>query len=214
MSPSTRKPLVLDAETLESRFADAYRALRVTVFTPNGTRPPISVLVASAKPGEGRSTTVVNLGIVAGQAGSRVVLVDADLRNPSLHTILEQGPASPPGLAEMIRGGGVAENLILQTPFSGVWLLPAGADRERPSELVTSPRMGEVIAALRQQADLVLLDSPACGQHVDAVELAAHVEGLLYVVRAGDQDEAMHRQVRAQLLHAKARMLGVVLNSA
>lgn len=219
MTRSRRMPLILEPRRMESRFADAYRALRVTVCSSNGERAPVSVLVASAGADEGRSTTVANLGIIAGQAGSRVILVDADLRDPCLHLLLKApdgaGSAAtgpPPGLAEVVRDGAAPEELIQQTCHPGVWLLAAGVDRSRPSGLITSPRTAELLRDLREQADLVLVDSPPCLEYADAVELAAAVDALLYVVRSGDQDQAGQRQVQSQLLHTSARKLGVVFN--
>jgi capsular exopolysaccharide synthesis family protein len=220
------KPLILTHDGLESRFADAYRSLRVTVSATNGRHAPVTVLVASAGADEGRTTTVANLGIVAGQAGSRVLLVDADFRHPSLHQLLstessngskraaEEFDAQRLGLTEVIRGVASIEETVVKTPFPGVWLLPAGTDLERPSDILASRRMGEVLRSLREQADLVLIDSAPCLQHVDAIELAAHCDGLLYVVRAGDHDRTAQRQVQAQLLQSNVRMLGVVFNGA
>ncbi|MDQ6691909.1 MAG: CpsD/CapB family tyrosine-protein kinase [Candidatus Dormibacteraeota bacterium] len=226
MTAVQRRPLILGPDRIEGPFGDAYRALRLTVCRPNGERPPVTVLVASASADEGRTTTVANLGITSGRAGSRVILIDADFYNPSLHQLLEEGRAasdgapargpsgSPPGLAEVIRDGASFGDLMVKAPFPGVWLLPAGADLGRPSELVTSPLMGEMLRQVREHAELVLIDSPACLEHVDAVELAAHVDAVLYVVRAGDQDRSAQRQVQAQLRHSPARMLGAVLNRA
>jgi Mrp family chromosome partitioning ATPase len=169
---------------------------------------------------------VANLGIVAGQTGSRVLLVDADFRRPSLHHLLstessngskradEEFDSKRLGLTEVIRGIASLEETVVKTPFPGVWLLPAGTDLERPSDILASRRMGEVLRSFRGQADLVLIDSPPCLEHVDAVELAPHCDGLLYVVRAGDHDRSAQRQVQAQLLQTNVRMLGVVFNGA
>jgi Mrp family chromosome partitioning ATPase len=232
------RPLVMQGDVLESRFADAYRALRATLLAEAGERPLGSVLVASARSGEGRSTTVANLGIVIGQACGRAMLVDADFRNPSLQHLLPsvngaglkgagvngsaadhqrsayQPPAMPIGLADVLRGSAELEEVILPTRFAGVWLVPAGRELERAGDMLGSPRLGEVLRALRQRWDVVLVDSPGWLSHVDAIELAAQAGGVLYVVRSGDQDPATQQRVQAQLRQARARLLGVVFNGA
>jgi capsular exopolysaccharide synthesis family protein len=213
-------PLILGPNRLESRVAEAFRALRVNVCTGNGERAPTTVVVASARPGEGRTTTVVNLGSIAGQAGSDVVLVDADLRKPSLHHVLHAAGANVVrkntilrGLADVIREEATIEEVTLPTGLPGVSLVPAGTGLHKPAGLITSPRLGIVLRALREQADLVLIDSPPCLEHVDAIELAGQCDAVLYVVRAGSHDQAAQRLVQSQLTHTNARMLGAVFNT-
>lgn len=213
-------PLILGPNRLESRVAEAFRALRVKVSSSNGERAPTTVVVASARSGEGRTTTVVNLGSIAGQAGSDVVLVDADFRHPSLHEVLQAAGAKVlgkdttlRGLADVIREEATIEAVTVPTGLPGVSLVPAGTKLDSPAGLITSPRLGEVVRSLREQADLVLIDSPPCLDHVDAVELAGQSDAVLYVIRAGSHDQAEQRLVQAQLAHASPRMLGAVFNA-
>ena len=222
-------PFILGRELLNTPLAEAYRGLRATLLSKNGELPARTVLVTSARAGEGKTTTVANLGIMIGQGGSHALLVDADSRNPTLHNLLAMGadaqpsggstavarqPSAGRGLADVIRNGVEPEQAIVPTPFQGVSLLPAGTDAEKRHDLFGSRRMAEVIPALRDHADLVLIDSSPCLDCVDAFELASLADGVLYVVRAGDQDQAAQRRVEAQLRRARARLLGVVFNGA
>ena len=225
-----RGPFTLSSELLGTPLAEAYRGLRATLLSKNGELPARTVLITSARAGEGKTTTVANLGIMIGQGGGHALLVDADSRHPTLHHLLAVGaedakpsdgsrtlsrpPSARRGLADVIRNGVEPEQAIVPTPFQGVSLLPAGTGAGRSDDLFGSRRMAEVIPALRDHADLVLIDSPPCLDCVDAFELAGLVDGVLYVVRAGDQDHAAQRRVEAQLRRAKARMLGVVFNGA
>ena len=220
-----QRPFLLGDKQLNTSLAEAYRKLRWALLARNGESPVRTILVTSARAGEGKTTTVANLGIIVGSAGGRTLLVDADFRHPALDGLLTAGAASsrrvgPPapsarmGLADVLRNEVPLEEVIVPTSFEGVSLLPAGSNLSKPGDLLGSPRMPELLHSLRKYADLVLIDSPPCLDYVDAIELASRADAVLYVVRAGDQDPAAQRQVEAQLVRAKAHMLGVVFNGA
>jgi capsular exopolysaccharide synthesis family protein len=221
-------PLILEGKLLDSPLAEAYRKLRSAVLARRTQPSIVTILVTSAQAGEGKTTTVGNLGIMLAQAGSRVLLVDADFRHPTLHLLAgdphrngrsgsglgSSAPAgSDRGLVDVIRHGAELDHVIVPTRFGGVSLLPAGSDLQRPGDLFGSPRMAELITSLRQHADLVLIDSAPCIDHVDAIELAEQTDAVLYVIRAGDQDRAAQLQVEGQLRQSKAHLLGVVFNA-
>jgi capsular exopolysaccharide synthesis family protein len=207
--------LLLTAETLNTGFAEAYRNLRANLSFSSAGEPAKTILVTSAGPNEGKTTTLLNLGIIIGQAGPRVLVVDADFRHPSLHELIgfgANGRGLPPGLSNLIAGTAQLQDVVLPSGFSRVGVLPAGAIPANPGELLGSQRMRAVIRELAAQADFVLLDSPPCLQYAEAYLLSSMVDGVLYVVRAGTQDPAVQRRVQRQLQQAKARMLGVVFN--
>jgi capsular exopolysaccharide synthesis family protein len=209
--------LVLTDETLTTHFAEAYRALRANISFSSIDNPVKTILVTSAAPREGKTTTVINLGIIMAQAGPRVLIVDADFRRPSLHHIfgfLPNGKKTLPGLSNLIVGNSRLEEVLLPSGFSRVGLVPAGIAPPNPNELISSRRMKAVISELAEQADIVLIDSPPCLLYSDAFLLAPLTDGVLYVVRAGAQDKAAQRRVQRQLQQAKARILGVVFNDA
>jgi capsular exopolysaccharide synthesis family protein len=210
-------PPLLTGETLNTNFAEAYRSLRANIGFSSIEQPVKSILVTSAAPGEGKSTTLLNLGIIMAQAGPRVFVVDADFRHPTLHSLIgfrPNGRRVPPGLSDLIAGNAVLADVLLSTAFPRLSVVPAGIVPANPGELLGSRRMRAVIQDLASQADYVLLDSPPCLDYADAFVLSSMVDGVLYVVRAGTQDRAAQRRVQRQLQQAKARMLGVVFNGA
>jgi capsular exopolysaccharide synthesis family protein len=208
--------LILSESTLNSHFAEAYRALRANIGFSSIDSPVKSILVTSASPREGKTTTVINLGIIMGQAGPRVVIVDADFRHPALHRVLgisSNGQhKTRPGLSNVIAGKASLDEVILPTAFANISLLPAGVMPPNPSELLGSQRMRTLMGQLMERADYVLLDSPPCLLYADAFVLSQVTDGVLYVFRAGAHDKTSQRRVQKQLQQAKARTIGVVFN--
>lgn len=209
--------LVLTADTLNTHFAEAYRGLRANISFSSIDRPVKSILVTSAWPREGKTTTVINLGIILAQAGPRVIIVDADFRRPSLHHafgFVPNGKKTPPGLSNVIAGTAQLGAVLMPTGFDRMLVVPAGTIPPNPNELLSSQRMKAVLAALADQADFVLLDSAPCLVYADAIVLAPVADGVLYIVRAGSHDPEAQRRVHRQLQQAQAHMLGVVFNGA
>lgn len=217
MTDEQRDQLILTDETLNTHFAEAYRALRANISFSSIDHPVKTILVTSASPREGKTTTVVNLGIIMAQAGPRVLIVDADFRRPSLHHLfgfLPNGKKTLPGLSNVIVGNSKLSDVLLPSGFARVSLVPAGIMPPNPNELLSSQRMRAVMEELADHADIVLLDTPPCLLYSDAFLLAPLTDGVLYVIRAGSQDKAAQRRVQRQLQQTKARMLGVVFNDA
>jgi protein-tyrosine kinase len=209
--------LILTDETLNTHFAEAYRSLRANISFSSVDQTVKTIVVTSASPREGKTTTVINLGIIMAQAGPRVLIVDADFRRPSLHHVfgfLPNGRKVLPGLSNLIVGNSRLQDVLLPSGFARVSLVPAGIVPPNPNELLSSQRMKSVIEDLADQADIVLFDSPPCLLYSDAFLLAPLTDGVLYVVRAGSQDKSAQRRVQRQLQQSKARMLGVVFNDA
>jgi len=214
MTP-VKQGLVLTPDTLNTPFAESYRSLRANIGFSSLDQTVKTILVTSASPQEGKSTTLLNLAIIMAQAGPRVIAVDADFRHPALHVLLGQslnGVTLRPGLSNLMGGTATIADVVRPTAFPRLGLIPAGFVPRNPGELLGSRRMRAVIQELADQADVVLLDSPPCLQYADALVLSSMVDGVLYVVRAGAQDTMAQRRVQRQLQGAKARMLGVVFN--
>jgi protein-tyrosine kinase len=209
--------LVLSDETLSTHFAEAYRGLRANISFSSIDKPVKTILVTSAAPKEGKTTTAINLGIIMAQAGPRVLIVDADFRRPSLHHVFgfsPNGHGALPGLSNVIVGNSKLSEVLLPTGFDGVSFIPSGIVPPNPSELLGSQRMLAVMTELASYADYVVLDTPPVLLYADAVVLSPMADGVLYVVRSGPQDKAAQRRVHKQLQQAKARILGVVFNDA
>jgi capsular exopolysaccharide synthesis family protein len=208
---------ILTEAKFNTHFAEAYRTLRANINFSSVDRPVKTILVTSAGPREGKTTTAANLAIITAQAARNVVVVDADFRRPSLHHILGISPngARPiSGLSNAIVGQSELEDVILPTQYPHLYLVPAGVMPPNPSELLSSQKMKAAIDRLGERADVVIVDSPPCLLYADAYILSRMTDGVLYVLRAGAQDKAAQRRVMKQFQQAKARVLGVVFNAA
>src|ERR1700693_3359598 len=163
MTEQRQDQLVLTDETLNTHFAEAYRALRANISFSSIDNPVKTILVTSAAPREGKTTTVINLGIIMAQAGPRVLIVDADFRRPSLHHIfgfMPNGKRVLPGLSNLIVGNSRLEEVVLPSGFARVGLVPGRILAAAPNELISSRPINAVISALADQAGFVLVGSP------------------------------------------------------
>lgn len=195
-----------------SPIAEAYRTLRTNLEFSNLDKSLRTILVSSASAEEGKSTTLANLAVTMAQSGKRVILVDADLRRPTQHQIF--GLKNNAGLTDMVR-----DDAILATPpaqESGVQnlrVLTSGQLPPNPAEILGSKRMGEILQALLQDADVVLFDAPPVLAVTDAAVLASKVDGVLLVVSAGKTKRENARKAQSQLEKINANVIGAVLNN-
>jgi capsular exopolysaccharide synthesis family protein len=192
-----------------SAHAEAYRFLASDLLLAAAEADVRVVMVATAKPGQGGTSTITNLAITLAQAGKQVALVDADLRRPRLHEIFEQ-PVEP-GLANVLANGMGPRDALRKTDVDGLELLPAGASPENPWQLLRSRKMFSVIEALRDSVDFVLIDTPSALVFADALTLTRYVDGIFVVIRARAA-AGRELQVKTLLNRANAPILGVVLN--
>jgi succinoglycan biosynthesis transport protein ExoP len=207
---SARRPLVVQDEEWSAR-AEAYRQLRTNVRYSSVDRALRSVVVSSALPGEGKTTTVANLAITMAQAGQSVIVVDADLRRPRLTSLLGLDPSV--GLTNVLVDH-VAVEEALQEWQDGLPLrvLASGAAPPNPSELLGSQRMQWLVQELAGKADVVLFDTPPLLPVTDAALLAPAADAVLVVSRSGQVGAAQLRQAVGSLRAVGANVLGVVLN--
>ncbi len=195
-----------------SPVAEAYRALRTNLEFSGLDKPLRSMVVTSASPDEGKSTTLANLAVTVAQAGKRVILVDCDLRRPSLHQIFNV--RNNMGITDLMRDESLMSNPPLQdTPVPSLKLLTSGQLPPNPAELLGSRRMSEIIACLLGQADVVLFDTPPIIAVTDAALLSAKVDGVILVVGAGKTRREHARKAKALLDKVNARLVGTVLNN-
>ncbi len=211
--PTEPTPTLITVSDPRSPAAEAYRTLRTNLEFSSLDHPLRSLVVTSAGPEEGKSTTLANLAVTAAETGRKIILVDCDLRRPRLHELF--GVANTAGLTTMI----VAENAFKQPPLQatqipGLSLLTSGPQPPNPAELLASRRMAEVIEALVAQADMVLFDAPPVIAVTDAAILASRVDGVLLVISAGATRRDYVRQAKALLEKVNARVVGAVLTNA
>lgn len=194
-----------------SPIAEAYRVLRTNLRFSGIENPNGALLVTSSGPGEGKSTTAANLATTIAQGGKRVILVDCDLRRPSQHQLFNV--SNDVGLTDLF--------LDDAPPLSKVWkttsvptlrLLTSGTIPPNPSEMLDSKRMSELLAELRDQADMVVIDSPPVLVVADASILGSRCSGALLVVDSGKTRIDVARRALNTLKQANVKMLGTVVN--
>lgn len=209
---NNRQESLVTISNPRSPISEAYRSLRTNLEFSSLDRPLKTMVVTSAGPEEGKSTTLANLAVTLAQAEKKVILVDCDLRRPSQHEIFEVGNSL--GLTSMVVDEEAFRNPPLQeTPVPNLKLLPSGPLPPNPSELLGSRRMEEIIATLRERADLVLFDAPPIIAVTDAAVLASKVDGVLLVIRAGTTKRDHAQRAKALLEKVNARLVGAVLNN-
>lgn len=209
---NNRQESLVTISNPRSPISEAYRSLRTNLEFSSLDRPLKTMVVTSAGPEEGKSTTLANLAVTLAQAEKKVILVDCDLRRPSQHEIFEVGNSL--GLTSMVVDEEAFKNPPLQeTPVPNLKLLPSGPLPPNPSELLGSRRMEEIIATLREKADLVLFDAPPIIAVTDAAVLASKVDGVLLVIKAGTTKRDHAQQAKALLEKVNARLVGAVLNN-
>ena len=164
-----------------SRFSESIRSLRAGVQMSDVDSPPQVVELTSASPGEGKTSLSIALAVSAATSGKRVVLIDCDLRRPSVSQ--QFNLADRPGLVELLAQTASADGILHRDKASGLYVLAAGAKTQSPPDLLGSARMQHLIEQLRQSFDLIVLDAPPIGPVVDASVLAPIVDKVLFVVR-------------------------------
>jgi capsular exopolysaccharide synthesis family protein len=190
--------------------AEAYRVLRNNLHYANPDVPLRRILVTSAGPGEGKSTTAANLAITMAQGERSVLLVEADLRRPSVHTLFRQ-PSSP-GLSSYLVGDALLAAVVLKSTVANLSVVVSGPIPPNPAELLASRRMHEFLATVSERFDVVILDSPPALATSDACAVAPHVDGVLLVVDSGQTPVVALRRAKERIEAVRGRIVGAVLN--
>ncbi|MBI4494677.1 MAG: polysaccharide biosynthesis tyrosine autokinase [Chloroflexi bacterium] len=189
---------------------EAYRVLRTNLQFTGLERPLRSILMTSAGPGEGKSTTAANLAAALAQAGFRTLLIDADLRRPSVHQLFELPNRS--GLTTLLLQECAAEEYLQATTVPNLRVLPSGPIPPNPSELLASRRMSARLKEFAQLADYVILDSPPVLLVSDPLALASQVDGVLLVINARGARSGAVLRAREALEKVGAHLAGTILN--
>ncbi len=194
-----------------SAAAEAYRTLRTNVDFTAVDEPVRTLLVTSAVPSEGKTVTAANLAIAFALAGRSVLLVDADLRRPSIHTIFNLPNAQ--GLTTLLYSDQADVDLIAHSNLHvRLRVLTSGPLSPNPAELAGSERMRRVFERMKATADIVIVDSSPLQAVTDSAILSSYLDGTLLVIDSNRTRRATIRQAREALAKANARVIGVVLN--
>jgi capsular exopolysaccharide synthesis family protein len=194
-----------------SPMAESFRSLRTSVLLSTAPRPPQTLLVTSAQMGEGKTSTALNLGIAFAQRGGPVLIVDADLRRPSVAKNL--GVSNEKGLSSFLTGAHTLDEVLLQYDrVPNLWVLPAGPRPPDPAELLSSQMMEATLRDLMKRFTQIVIDSPPLLLVTDGVVLSALVDGVILLVASGVTARGALARAHRILENAGSRVLGIVLN--
>jgi len=196
----------------QSQMAESYRALRTSLLLTSLGGPPKVILITSALPQEGKTTTSINTAIVLAQKGTRVLLIDADLRRPSIHKTLGMGPKT--GLSNVLTGNATLQQAVVRSNIlPTLFVLTAGTPPPNPAELLASSNMKDILAELREQFDHIVVDTPPTLSVTDAVVMSTRADAVVLVIRSGQTTKQALRRSRDLLMQVNARVSGVLLNA-
>jgi capsular exopolysaccharide synthesis family protein len=195
----------------KSVAAECCRSIRTNILFMSPDRPLRTMVVTSPSPKEGKTTTAINLSVTMAEAGGRVLIIDTDMRRPRLHRSF--GVPNQTGISTVIVGKATIMEAVKRTDVPNLDVLPCGPVPPNPSELLHTERFAAVLAECAKLYDRIVLDSPPTSAVTDPAVLGNLADGVVLVVKAGEttRDSAMH--ARRQLMGAKARLIGVVVNA-
>ncbi|MFJ7950619.1 CpsD/CapB family tyrosine-protein kinase [Lysinibacillus sp. NPDC096418] len=194
-----------------SFVSEQFRTIRTNITFSMPDKAIKTILVTSATPGEGKSTNAANLGVVFAQEGKRIVIVDADLRKPTMHyTFLLQNAR---GLSNLLTRQFTISEAVNSTDIPNLFVLTSGPIPPNPAELLSSNVMGAVIEELKKEFDIIIFDAPPLLSVTDAQILSNKCDGTLLIVNSGVVENESVKKAKSSLEASKANILGVVLNN-
>lgn len=198
-----------DLRDPKSAVSEGYNSLRSALLLSTSHGLPRTLLVTSSQPAEGKSTSSLAIGIGIAKLGRRVVLIDVDMRRPSLHAALDKPNAK--GLSSVLAAQASLDEVIQDSPYENLSVISSGPIPPSPTDLLSSTAMIEMLTALTERFDVVMLDSPPVLGLADAPMLAAMVEGVLLVVQSSRSHRGALRSSLRRLKTARTNVLGAVL---
>ena len=197
-----------------SSLAEAYRQLRTSILLSTAGHAPKSLLITSSLPAEGKTTTAINTAISLAQTGAKVLVIDADMRRPRLHSVFNISNAG--GLSTLLASELSNDDILNTIQYdsdSKLNLLPSGPVPPNPAELIGSEQMAELMKILQSKFTHVVVDSPPIASFTDGVLIASMVDGVILVVHSGKSSRQVVRRSRQLLQDIGAKIFGVVLNN-
>lgn len=195
---------------LSSRVAESYRVLRTNIQFSSLDKPVKTILITSTAPAEGKSTTAANLAIAFAQTGSKVLIIDGDLRRPSQHKVFKT--SNPLGLTNLLMQNVATQIAVRDVGVPNLKVVSSGPIPPNPSEIIGSGRMRDLLESFKKDFDIIIIDGPPTLAVTDSAILSSMVDGVILVVAVGEVSKEMAKKAKAQLNSVKANILGVVLN--
>jgi len=196
----------------KSPISEAYRTLRTNISFSAVDEDLRVIMVTSAGPGEGKSTTVANLAATYAQSDKRTVLIELDLRKPTVHKTFKL--SNRLGISHVLTKQASLDEVIQNTDIPNLSAITAGMIPPNPSELVGSKALGAILDQLKEQFDQIIIDTPPVLALTDAQLISTHCDGVVLVAEAGKVKRSALIDAKERLNIVKARIVGVVLNNA
>lgn len=193
-------------------YVESYKSLRTNLLFASVNKECKKIAITSSIANEGKSTIAINLAISMASTGSKVLLIDCDLRKPALHRYLRIGNNASIGLTSILAGMKKAEESIVCLDELGISFLPAGPIPPNPTELLGSKRLKDVLDSLIEQFDYILLDTPPVSVVTDAAVLAQITDGILFIIRQNYTKIDAAKIAIKKLEDVHATIIGSVLN--
>jgi succinoglycan biosynthesis transport protein ExoP len=200
----------------KSILSEAYRNIRTSILLSFSKQPPKKIVVTSPSPLEGKTTTMINTAISLSQTGARVLIIDADMRKPRIHKIFTNGMSDKKkngvGLSNFLSGHTNLWSVIHKSGLQNLYYIPSGPIPPNPSELLGSNLFKEMMQALSERFDHIVIDSPPVIGFADSVILASVSDGVILVVLGGKTSKEALQRAKDTILQVEAKILGVVIN--
>jgi capsular exopolysaccharide synthesis family protein len=207
--PSNSSTVVMQINP-DSPTSEAYRSLRFNIESSILHDGIKAIAITSANRGEGKTTTALNLAVAYAQIGKKVLLLDGDLRKPSIHITF--GGDSSRGLTSYLTNQSTINEIIHESYVENLSFIISGAIKLGPSELLASEKMNLLLTDLRQNYDLIIIDTPPALMLTDAKVIASKCDGVLLVLEYGKVKRHEAKKLKEELLLAKVKLIGVILN--
>ena len=205
------KRKIITRDNPKSPISESYRGLRTNILFAN-TKEMKSILISSAGPGEGKTTTVANLAITFANLGKNTLLVDTDLRRPVIHSVFNV--KREPGVTNYLSGQtSDYQSLVKKSEIENLSLMTSGLIPPNPSEMLGSDKMSKLINLLESEWDMVLFDSPPLVAVTDATMISKEIDSIILVIKAGQTDKKAFHHTMANLKNIEAPLDGIVMNA-
>ena len=205
-----RKDELVTLKDPKSAVSESYRGIRTRILFSSTVSQPKSILIVSAMESEGKTISAANLAVIMARTGSRVLLLDCDMRKPRLNTIF--GLEREKGVSNILVGDCAISDAVHKTDIENLNMIPCGQIPPNPSELLGSKAMREMLAILSRDYDRVIIDSPPVTAVTDAVVLSKAVDGVVVVLQANKTERMLAKRAIEQMQAVNAHIFGIILN--
>ena len=201
---------ITSLEKPQSNISEAYRTIRTGIEFSNLDKDLKIICITSSKKDEGKTTVLSNLGVSFAKIDKKVLLIDADLRNPSISKMFDT--SNTQGLMDILLGKRNIQDCVKKTKQENLYILTGGTIPPNPAEVLSSKKMSEFIESIRDEYDYIFIDSPPVGVVSDASIISSYSDGVIFVVGANEVDSNLAKIAKERLDSVKANIVGVILN--